>query len=97
MTQAKLNRTRRSGRKRNAARQAAYRRRHLNEVETIDSARLNMVVPVAAKRTLERLARCYAVTQREILTRLLVDAERVATDGMRGRALRDYYGDAATD
>jgi hypothetical protein len=56
-----------------------------------------MVVPVAAKRTLERLARCYAVTQREILTRLLVDAERVATDGMRGRALKDYYGDAATD
>jgi hypothetical protein len=97
MTLAKQRRTRRSGRKSNAARQAAYGRRHLNEVDTIDSARLNMVVPVAAKRTLERLAKCYAVTQREILNRLLADAERIVTDGMRGRALRDYYDDAATD
>jgi len=50
-----------------AERQAAYRERHLHEVESLDSARLDMIVPVATKRGLERLARSYAVTQRDML------------------------------
>lgn len=80
-----------------AERQAAYRRRHLNEVETVDSARLNIIVPVATKRGLERLAKRYAVTQREMLGKLIGDAERAATDGMPSAALRRYYGDATAD
>lgn len=80
-----------------AERQAAYRRRHLNEVDTVDSARLNTIVPVATKRALERLAKRYAVTQREMLEKLIGDAERVATDGMRTAELRRYYGDANAD
>src|SRR5690349_12230741 len=80
-----------------AERQAAYRRRHLNEVDTVDSARLNMIVPVATKRALERLARRYAVTQREMLAKLIGDAERAATDGMRSADLRRYFSDATAD
>lgn len=77
-----------------AERQAAYRRRHLNEVDTADSARLNMIIPVATKRALERFAMRYAVTQREMLRKLIGDAERAATDGMPSADLRRYYGDA---
>lgn len=80
-----------------AERQAVYRRRHLDEVDTIDSARLNMIVPVATKRALERLAMRYAVTQREMLGKLIGDAERAATDGMRSADLRRYYGDETAD
>jgi hypothetical protein len=56
-----------------------------------------MIVPVATKRALERLARRYAVTQREMLGKLIGDAERAATDGMRSADLRRYYGDATAD
>jgi hypothetical protein len=80
-----------------AERQAAYRRRHLNEVDTVDSARLNMIVPVAIKRALERLAKRYAVTQREMLGKLVGDAERAVTGDMSTADLRRYYGDAAAE
>lgn len=56
-----------------AERQQAYRRRHLAEG---DAERLNLVVSVQAKRQLERLARHRGVTQREILERILAQAER---------------------
>lgn len=80
-----------------AERQAVYRRRHLNEVDTVDCARLNFIIPVAAKRALERLSKRYAVTQRDMLRRLIGDAERAATDGMPTAELRRYYGDAIVD
>ena len=71
------------------------RRRHLDEVDTVDSARLNMIVPVATKRALERLAERYAVTQREMLGKLIGDTERAATNGMPSADLRRYYGDVS--
>lgn len=74
-----------------AERQAAYRRRHLDEPETLDSARLNMIVPAATKRALERLAERYAVTQRVVLTRIVEDAERAATGALSSEELRRYY------
>jgi macrodomain Ter protein organizer (MatP/YcbG family) len=80
-----------------AERQAAYRRRHLNEVDTLDSARLNTVVPVATKRALVRLAKRYAVTQRETLVKLIEDAERTVTQELTSADLRRYYRDAKTD
>lgn len=95
---AVVQKTRRRARTASSAeRQAAYRRRHLNDVDTVDSARLNMIVPVATKRALERLAMRYAVTQREMLGKLIGDAERAVTDGMRSADLRRYYGDATAD
>ena len=78
--------------KSNAERQAAYRVRHLRN-EGGKSGRLNFVVDLHAKQALERLATCYAVTQRVILERLLVEVERATLDGVAtvptGHA--DYY------
>jgi len=74
-----------------AERQAAYRRRHLDEIDTLDSARLNMMVPTATKRALERLALRYAVTQREMLRRIVEGVERAATTDLSSSELRRYY------
>jgi hypothetical protein len=78
--------------KSNAQRQSDYRARHLKDIDG-NAQRLNLLLDLHAKRALERLAACYAVTQREVLERLLRDAESAAID----RAVRvpdgqtDYY------
>lgn len=78
--------------KSNAERQAAYRARHLKNEEG-KGERLNLVIDLHAKRALERLATCYAVTQRSMLQRVLIEAERAALDQAatfpNGHA--DYY------
>jgi hypothetical protein len=90
---AKASRARRRARAATGAeRQAAYRRRHLDDIDTLDSARLNMIVPTATKRALERLAVRYAVTHRAMLVRLVEDAERAATSDLSSSELRRYYG-----
>ena len=61
--------------KTNAQRQAAYRKRHLDNWRSKDSARLNVILPSESKRQLVRLAARYAVTEREMLIKLLADAE----------------------
>lgn len=76
-----------------AERQAAYRRRHLDEIDSLDSARLNMIVPIATKRALERLARRYAVTQRIMLEGLVEEAERAAIRELSNAEMRRYYDD----
>jgi len=73
----------------NAARQAAYRQRHLYDVDG-QGERINMVVTVQAKAQLERLARHYGVTQREVLARVLATAERMVVDGL-GRGEEKLY------
>ncbi|MEO8410392.1 MAG: hypothetical protein ABI478_07455 [Propionivibrio sp.] len=65
--------------KSNAQRQSGYRHRHLKD-ENGEAQRLNLLLSVHAKRALERLAVCYAVTQREVLESLLRDAESAAID-----------------
>lgn len=42
--------------------------------------RLNLVIDLHAKRALERLAACYGVTQKAMLDRLLIGAERETMD-----------------
>ena len=78
--------------KSNAQRQSDYRVRHLKDVDG-QAERLNLLVNLHAKRALERLAACYAVTQREVIEDLIREAERAALDrSMRvpdGQA--DYY------
>jgi hypothetical protein len=76
--------------KTNAERQAAYRRRHLKEMNGM-LERLNMLLSLHAKRQLERLAACYGVTQRRFLERLLAEAERAALDRLPANAQDDYY------
>ena len=50
-----------------------------------------MVVTVQAKTQLERLARHYGVTKRELLARVLADAERKVVDGLSRADERSYY------
>ncbi len=66
-----------SHRRSNAQRQADYRARHLKD-ENSQLERLSLLVDLHAKRALERLACCYGVTQRTMLERLLMQANRVA-------------------
>ena len=74
----------------NAARQAAYRQRHLHDVDG-QGERINMVVTVQAKAQLERLARHYGVTQREVLARVLADTERKVVAGLSRADEMSYY------
>jgi len=78
--------------KTNSERQAEYRARHLHDMEAT-CERLNVVIDLHAKRALERLASCYGVTQREILERILQDAERSALDDAArfANGQNDYY------
>ena len=66
-------------RKSNAQRQADYRVRHLKHVNG-QLERLSLLVDFHAKRALERLACCYGVTQRTMLERLLMQANRLAQE-----------------
>ena len=61
----------------NAQRQAAYRQRQHHDIDG-QGERLNIVLDTTAKRTLQRLASCYGVTQRAMLQSLLASAEQVA-------------------
>ena len=65
--------------KSNAQRQSEYRHRQLKD-ENGEAQRLNLLLSVHAKRALERLSACYAVTRREVLEGLLRDAENAAID-----------------
>lgn len=76
----------------NAKRQSAYRKRHLHD-EDGNCERINQLVSLHAKKALERLAKCYGVTQRGLLEKLLIDAENETVDRvsiyLNGQA--DYY------
>jgi hypothetical protein len=63
-------------RRSNAQRQADYRARHLKD-ENSQLERLSLLVDFHAKCALERLACCYGVTQRAMLERLVMQADRV--------------------
>ncbi len=78
--------------KTNAQRQSEYRERHLKD-ENSEGERLNIVIHLQAKRALERLAFCYAVTQREVLEGLLRQAEGDASDraSRLPNGLNNYY------
>ena len=75
----------------NAQRQAAYRQRHLRDPDTVDGARLNLVVAFGAKQQLERLSIHYGVTQREMLAQLLADAENDAINALPAQKRELYY------
>ncbi len=76
----------------NARRQAAYRARR-NDPDATHSERLNTTIDLHAKRALERLAKCYGVTQRAMLKKLIIGAEHAALDavGALPDGQADYY------
>jgi hypothetical protein len=57
-----------------AERQAAYRQKHLKDVDGT-KLRLNTIINHHAKDGLSRLAKRYGVTQAELLERLILDEE----------------------
>ena len=79
-----------SKRSANAEAQARYRAKHLHIAETVDAARINQVVGISAKSSLERLARHYGVSQRAMLEKLLQEAERALSDGVDHAAWLHY-------
>lgn len=74
----------------NAERQAAYRARHLKDLDAT-CERLNLIISMNAKKALERLSSYYAVTQRAMLERLLAEAQRAAISGLTGKEQDAYY------
>lgn len=88
-TNTKIGAQRRS----NAQRQADYRARHLKS-EDASLERLSLLVDLHAKRALERLACCYGVTQRAMLERLVMQADRLAQEQAAAQSLdgqADYF------
>jgi hypothetical protein len=51
----------------------------------------NILVSLQAKRRLERLASCYGVTQRNLLERLLTDAEHAVLATLSDDAQDAFY------
>ena len=78
--------------KTSAQRQAAYRERHLKN-ESGKGERLNLIINLNAKRAIERLAVCYGVTQKDIIERLALGAQRVTLDkaAILPNGPEDYY------
>lgn len=72
-----------------AQRQAAYRQRHLKDVDG-SGERLNMIVSAAAKMQLKRLAASYGVTQRVLIERLLATAQAEVLSGLTAEQHNAY-------
>jgi len=79
----------------NAEKQAAYRERHLTDVEG-SGARLNTVIDHSAKLALARLASAYGVSQRAMLELLVRDAEHDLLQGLSDKQRAQYYDQALT-
>jgi len=76
--------------KTNAQRQAEYRARHFKAVDG-GLERLSLAISIPAKSQLERLATCYAVTQREVIESLLAQAERRLLVSLTANEQSQYY------
>jgi hypothetical protein len=77
-----------------AARQAAYRQKHLHDLDGT-KARLNLILDQRAKLALARLARHHGLTQTALLEKLLSEAQNQALAGMTAEEASAYY-DAVT-
>lgn len=73
----------------NAKRQAEYRKRHIKEGS---DQRLNVILGLDAKLALERMAKHYGVTNKNVLERLLLDAQSRLIEDMEDEQQTRYYG-----
>ena len=76
--------------KSNAERQKAYRERHFHDLEG-QGERLNTVIDLSAKRSLERLASCYGVTQRAALETIIDEAESCLLSELGSKKQEAYF------
>lgn len=72
----------------NAKRQAEYRKRHIKEGS---DQRLNVILGLDAKRALDRMAKHYSVTNKNVLERLLLEAQSQLIEQMDGQQQSNYY------
>jgi hypothetical protein len=77
-----------------AARQAAYRQKHLHDLDST-KARLNLILDQHVKLALARLAHHQGLTQTALLEKLLIEAQNQALAGMTAEEASAYY-DAVT-
>ena len=80
-------------RKTNAERQRAYRERHLRGVDddTEMLERINTMVSLHSKNQLKRLSRCYGVTQRSMLERIINEAATELMDDLSPDQQNAFY------
>ena len=76
----------------NAKRQAEYRQRHMKEGS---DQRLNVILGLDAKLALERMAKHNGVTNKNLLERVLLEAQSRLLEDMDGEQQTRYY-DAKT-
>ena len=76
--------------KSNAERQKAYRKRHLHDLEG-QGERLNAIIKLSTKRSLERLASCYGVTQRAALEKIIDEAESRLLSQLGSKKQEAYF------
>jgi hypothetical protein len=73
-----------------AERQAAYRQRHLKDIDGT-KARLNLLIDQQAKFALERLSLSYAVTKQDLLHRLIIEEQDRLLKEMTPEEQNSYY------
>ena len=76
--------------KSNAERQADYRARHFKAGDS-GLERLSVTLSAPSKAQLERLAVCYAVTKRQVIETLLIQAERRLLESLPTAECDQYY------
>lgn len=72
----------------NAKRQAEYRKRRIKEGS---DQRLNVILDLAAKLALERMAKHYGVTNKSLLERVLLETQSRLVETMDGEQQTRYY------
>jgi hypothetical protein len=77
----------------NAQKQASYRQRKIKEGE---GERLQAVISLHAKRSIERLARHYGITQAALIERLAMEEQQRVTATLEGDAYRVFLGEMVT-
>ena len=74
--------------KANAKRQAEYRKRHLKEGS---DQRLNVILDLAAKLALERMAKLHGVSNKELLERVLLETQSQLLANMNDEQQKRYH------
>ena len=77
--------------KANAKRQAQYRKLHIKEGT---DQRLNVILGLDSKLALERMAKLHRVSNKELLERVLLEAQSQLLADMDGEQKARYRGDA---
>jgi len=74
----------------NAQIQAAYRARHIKDIDTASACRLDTLIDSASMTALKRMAAHHRLSQREIIQKLVGDAQAALFTAMDGDAQSSY-------